>query len=72
MRTTLKLDAEIINAARKVAAAHDISLGEVISELARRGLEAAAPTARRNVHHSIAQAWFAKASRHSRWPSASH
>lgn len=47
MRTTLKLDAEVLNAARKLAAARDISLGEMISELARRGLEAAAPTARR-------------------------
>ncbi len=40
MRTTLKLDPEILSAARQIAAARSQSIGEVISELARRGLEA--------------------------------
>ena len=44
MRTTLTLDPEIINAARHIAAARSKSIGEVISELARRGLEAHAKT----------------------------
>ncbi len=42
MRTTLKIDPEILRAARRIAAARSQSIGEVISELARRGLEARA------------------------------
>jgi hypothetical protein len=40
MRTTLDLDPEVMAAARQIAAARSKSIGEVISELARRGLEA--------------------------------
>jgi hypothetical protein len=40
VRTTLRLDPEILSAARQIAAARSKSIGEVISELARRGLEA--------------------------------
>jgi hypothetical protein len=40
MRTTLSIDPEILSAARQIAAARSKSIGEVISELARRGLEA--------------------------------
>ena len=40
MRTTLSIDPEVLSAAKKIAAARSTSLGEVISELARRGLEA--------------------------------
>lgn len=47
MRTTLSLDPEVLAAARQIAAARDTSLGEVISELARRGLEARAQVGRR-------------------------
>ena len=42
MRTTLTLDPDIMSAARQIAAAKSKSIGEVISELARRGLEARA------------------------------
>jgi hypothetical protein len=42
MRTTLTIDADILSAARQIAAAKSKSIGEVISELARRGLEARA------------------------------
>jgi hypothetical protein len=38
MRTTLNLDADVLEAARSVAAAEHRSLGSVVSELARRGL----------------------------------
>jgi hypothetical protein len=38
MRTTLDLDADVIAAARELAASQRRSLGSVISELARRGL----------------------------------
>jgi hypothetical protein len=44
MRTTLTLDPDILNAARQIAAARSVSIGEVISELARRGLEARGKT----------------------------
>ena len=47
MRTTLSLDPEVLAAARQIAAARNASLGEVISELARRGLEARSQTSRR-------------------------
>jgi len=39
VRTTLRLDPEILSAARQIAIARSKSIGEVISELARRGLE---------------------------------
>jgi len=38
MRTTLKLDDDVVAAARELAADGRRSLGSVISELARRGL----------------------------------
>jgi hypothetical protein len=47
MRTTLDLDPEVMAAARQIAAIRSKSIGEVISELARRGLEARASTAAR-------------------------
>jgi len=47
MRTTLSLDPDILSAARQIAAARSKSIGEVISELARRGLEARGSAAKR-------------------------
>jgi hypothetical protein len=41
MRTTLTLDDEVYEAARKIAFDERRALSEVISELAKRGLEAA-------------------------------
>lgn len=38
MRTTLNLDDDVLRIARALAAAEDRSIGEVISDLARRGL----------------------------------
>jgi len=38
MRTTLTLDDDVLRAARSLAGAQGISLGEAVSELARRGL----------------------------------
>jgi hypothetical protein len=48
MRTTLTLDPEIVSAAKQIAAERSKSIGEVISELARRGLEARSKSATRN------------------------
>jgi hypothetical protein len=47
MRTTLTLDPDILNAAREIAAARSMSIGDVISELARRGLEVRTKTGTR-------------------------
>jgi hypothetical protein len=38
MRTTLTIDEDVLQAARSLAAAQQRSLGQVISDLARRGL----------------------------------
>ena len=38
MRTTLAIDDDVLAAARKLAAAQDRSLGQVVSDLMRRGL----------------------------------
>lgn len=38
MRTTLKIDDDVLAAARSLADAEEKTMGEVISELARRGL----------------------------------
>ncbi|CAN5334597.1 antitoxin [soil metagenome] len=40
MRTTLSIDDEALAAARKLAAARNQSLGQVVSDLMRRGLAA--------------------------------
>lgn len=44
MRTTLQLDDDVLAAARVLARQNRTSLGEVISELARRGLVAGSST----------------------------
>lgn len=41
MRTTLEIDDSVLAAARAIAASQSRSLGAVVSELARRGLEPA-------------------------------
>ena len=38
MRTTIRIDDDILSAARSIADSEERSMGEVISELARRGL----------------------------------
>ena len=51
MRTTLKLDEDVLAAARALALQQDKTLGEVVSALARRGLRpvAAAPQVRNGI-----------------------
>lgn len=39
MRTTLTVDDDVLAAARELAAQHRRSIGEVISELSRKGLQ---------------------------------
>jgi len=48
MRTTLSLDDDLLRAARALAQARDVSIGAVISELARKGLAAPAGGRTRN------------------------
>lgn len=40
MRTTLNLDPQLLSTARRLAAARSVALGDIISELANKGLEA--------------------------------
>lgn len=47
MRTTLNLEPDVLAAARKIATARSISLGKALSDLARRGLQVAAPRGRK-------------------------
>lgn len=48
MRTTVRIDDDVLQAAKSIAASHGRSLGEVLSELARRGLQPR-PTARSGI-----------------------
>lgn len=48
MRTTLVLDDDVLDSARALAERRGVSIGTVVSELARKGLSAPEPGARRN------------------------
>ncbi len=48
MRTTLAIDDDVLIAARAIAQQEGKSVGEVVSELARRALRRPAPPASRN------------------------
>ncbi len=50
MRTTLRIDDDILFAARSVAQAENRTMGQVISDLARRGL---APSPRESLDHGF-------------------
>lgn len=50
MRTTVNIDEDILQAARRLAEAQDKTLGEVLSELARKGLR---PTMPRRSHRGF-------------------
>lgn len=47
MRTTLNIDDEILEAARSIADERNLSVGAVLSELARRGLRPETTVARK-------------------------
>lgn len=51
MRTTLDIDADILQAAKELAAAHRKTVGEMVTELIRKGLQRPLPTA--NVRNGI-------------------
>lgn len=46
MRTTLDIDADILQAAKELAALHKKTIGQMVSELIRKGLERPAPAAK--------------------------
>lgn len=48
VRTTLALDEDVLEAARALAERRGVSIGRVVSELARRGLEGGKSGERRN------------------------
>ena len=39
MRTTLDIDEDVLQAAKELSALHNTTIGKMLSELARRGLE---------------------------------
>ena len=47
MRTTLKIDEDVLKAARTMAGDESVSVGKVVSRLARCGLEPRSTTERR-------------------------
>ena len=47
MRTTLNIDDDVLQAAKELAAARAKTAGQVVSELMRKGLQAASPSGRR-------------------------
>ena len=47
MRTTLNLDPQLLSTAKRLAAARSVALGDIISELASKGLEAESLAQRR-------------------------
>jgi hypothetical protein len=51
MRTTLEIDAAVLAAAKKIARTRGQTIGQVISELARKGLEGEGRSQRRQ--HSV-------------------
>ena len=48
MRTTLDLDEDVLQAAKEMAASRGLTAGQVLSELARKGLETPKTTRVRN------------------------
>jgi hypothetical protein len=46
VRTTLDIDDDVLQAAKEIAASRRLTAGQVLSELARKGLEPAAEQAR--------------------------
>lgn len=48
MRTTLDLDEDVLQAAKEIAASRGLTAGQVLSELARKGLETPRATRVRN------------------------
>jgi hypothetical protein len=48
MRTTLAIADDVLEAAKQIARERGVSVGEVVSDLARQGLRRATPTCQRN------------------------
>lgn len=48
MRTTLDVENDVLDAARALAVARNVSVGAALSELARRGIAARTPLSARN------------------------
>ncbi|TDI48117.1 MAG: antitoxin [Acidobacteria bacterium] len=54
MRTTINIDDDVLELARAVAAARQVSLGAAVSYLVRRGASARMPQGIRNGFHTFA------------------
>jgi hypothetical protein len=69
MRTTLDIDADILAAAKDLAKAEGLTMGQMISELARRGLTAQSqPVMAHSEGHGGGFAEPAAAFDHGTWP----
>ena len=55
MRTTLNIDDEILDAARSIAGERNLSVGAVLSDLARRGLHPAGAVGRKRGEFPVFQ-----------------
>lgn len=53
MRTTLTLDDDIAHAAKALAYEENLSMGAVVSRLARQGLQAGATSYKRHKKHAL-------------------
>ena len=53
MRTTLAIDDDVLEAARRIAVRENKSLGEIVSELARRGLKTKPPAEPRRTRNGV-------------------
>jgi len=53
MRTTLDIDDDVLQAAKEIAASRQLTAGQVLSELARKGLEPAINADRARLRNGV-------------------
>jgi hypothetical protein len=53
MRTTLDIDDDVLQAAKEIAASRQLTAGQVLSELARKGLEPASSADRARLRNGV-------------------
>jgi hypothetical protein len=53
MRTTLEIDDDVLQAAKEIAVSRGLTAGQVLSELARKGLEPASTDTRARLRNGV-------------------